>query len=115
MLALVIDDDACVRHALSDEIRAQPDNHHVLDTNCSVEASRALQEWHPEVLFLDLSCAGRIDLRSYRALPPAIVILSASNQASVRGLRQAGLSAWMKPEVFSHLPEILLWAKRVGK
>jgi DNA-binding LytR/AlgR family response regulator len=62
------------------------------------------------VLFLDLACAGRVDLRCYRLQPPAIVILSASNQDSVRDLRQAGLSAWMKPEVFSRLPEILRWA-----
>lgn len=110
MVALVIDDDARVRHALSDEIRAQLDNHRVLETDCNVDALRALQEARPEVLFLDLSCAGRIDLRCYRVLPPAIVILSASNQDSVRDLRQAGLSAWMKPEVFSRLSEILRWA-----
>jgi len=115
MIALVIDDDARLRHALSDEIRAQLDDHHVLETDCGIQASRALQEFHPEVLFLDLSCAGRIDLRSYRVLPPVIVILSASNHASVRDLRQAGLSAWMKPEIFSHLPEILRWARSVRR
>lgn len=111
MLALVVDDDARGRHALSDEIRTQLDHHRVLETDCNLDASRVLKELRPDVLFVDLSCAGRIDLQSCRVLPPAVVILSASDQDAVRDLRVAGISAWMKPEVFSHLPEILLWAE----
>src|SRR5882762_7833565 len=76
----------------------------------SPQAMRILQELRPGVLFVDLSAARRIDLRSYRALPPALVILSACDQESVRTLRAAGLNAWMKPEVFAHLPRILRWA-----
>ena len=66
MLALVVDDDARIRHALSDEIRTQPDHHRVLEADCSLDASRVLEELRPEVLFVDLSCAGRIDLQSCR-------------------------------------------------
>ncbi len=113
MFALLIDDDTHIRRALSDEIREQGDHHRVLQTDCGAQASETLRQLRPEVLLLDLSCAGLVELQSYQLTPPAVVILSATDQESVRALRQAGLSAWMKPEVFSHLPEILRWAERV--
>jgi DNA-binding LytR/AlgR family response regulator len=108
--ALVIDDEVPVRRALGDSLRAQLGAPSVVEIDSSPQAMQILQELRPGVLFIDLSAARRIDLRSYRALPPAIVILSAHDQESVRTLRAAGLNAWMKPEVFAHLPRILRWA-----
>jgi DNA-binding LytR/AlgR family response regulator len=111
--ALVIDDEVPVRRALCDILRAQLGAKSVVEIDSGPSAMRVLQELRPGVLFVDLSAARRIDLRSYRAVPPALVILSACDQESVRTLHASGLNAWMKPEVFAHLPRILRWATAV--
>lgn len=113
--ALIVDDDSCIRRALSEELRTRCDPIRVFELGSGPDASTCLTTVRPDLLFLDLLAAGQIDFQAYRATPPILVLLSTDDCESVHALRHAGLSAWMKPEVFAHLPRILQWAESVRR
>jgi DNA-binding LytR/AlgR family response regulator len=113
LVALIIDNDVKVRETLCDELRQHLGRGSVTAADSSFWAATLLRESSPDLLFLDLSTAESIDLRSSHAPPPAIVILSATDLEGVRRLRAVGLNAWMKPEIFAEVPRILRWAELV--
>ena len=111
MLALVIDDDVRLRKALCEEIRRQRVFEQVLATGLTSEGANRLQQYSPDVVFLDLAVGRRFDMLACRGIPPVIVPLSSDDEASIRELRSVGVTAWMKPEVFSELDHILIHAQ----
>lgn len=113
MLAFVIDNDIRVRQALCDELRRRLVLGGVEGTCSGPHVTERLQELKPDLVFLDLSAAGRVDIQLRSAVPPAIVFLSADDHAMLRELHSLGLNALTKPEVFDELDAILCWAERL--
>jgi len=113
VLAFVIDNDIRVQQALCDELRRRLVLGGVEGTCSGPHVTERLQELKPDLLFLDLSAAGQIEIQLRSALPPAIVFLSADDHAMIRELHSLGLNAWTKPEVFDELDAILRWAERL--
>jgi AmiR/NasT family two-component response regulator len=113
VFAFVIDNDIRVRQALCDELRRRLVLGGVDGTGSGPHVTERLQELKPDLLFLDLSAAGQIEIQLRSAPPPAIVFLSADDHAMIRELHSLGLTAWTKPEVFDELDAILRWAERL--
>ena len=113
MLAFVVDDDVRIRRALCDELRRHLGSGNVAETNFAPDVAERVEEFRPELLFIDLSIAARLDMRARFAVPPALVMLSADNHALIRELRCKGLNAWTKPEVFLEIERILPWAEEM--
>jgi hypothetical protein len=107
MFALVIDDDVRVRQALSEELRRRIGYAEVESAGAGPELIQQLHHRRPEVLFFDLALCSRFEMLALGVVPPAIVPLSSSDHPAIRELQSVGLSAWMKPEVFSELDGIL--------
>ena len=113
VFAFVIDNDIRVRQALCDELRRRLVFGGVDGTGSGPHVTERLQELKPDLLFLDLSAAGQIDIHLRFAAPPALVILSADDHAMIRELHSLGLNARTKPEVFDELDDILSWAEEL--
>jgi hypothetical protein len=113
VVVFVIDDDVRVRQALCEELRSRVGHDQVQGAGFGAEVTERTQQLKPEVLFLDLSSGSRFEMTAYPGVPPAVVALSSNDHATIRELQSLGLNAWMKPEVFLKLDEILLRAARL--
>jgi hypothetical protein len=60
---------------------------------------------------MDFELAARLKWGGIPTPPAALVFLSTADAAHIERIRDQGIKAWLKPEVFSHLASILRWAQ----
>lgn len=113
--ALVVDDEPLARRLLRRLLEDEPGIEVVGEAGSAAAALRAIEEHHPDLVFLDVQMPGEDGFAVVRALgddAPAVIFVTAFEQYAVRAFEVHALDYLLKPFDEVRLHEALARARR---
>jgi two-component system, LytTR family, response regulator len=107
MKALIIDDERLARKELKNLLEAHPSIEIVGEAKNADEAEKKIEEFNPDLLFLDIQMPGRTGFQLLESLDwaPMVVFTTAYDQHALKAFEVNALDYLLKPIVAERLSE----------
>src|SRR5271154_3812975 len=99
MKALIIDDEPLARMIVKEYLQSHPQIEIAQECNDGFEGIKAIQQWHPDLIFLDIQMPkiNGFEMLELVEQPPAVIFTTAFDEYAIKAFESHAVDYLLKP------------------